>query len=350
MPQDLERQVANPNPEIGLRAVADLRRLADELEPLHVQRAREAGWSWQRIAALLEVSKQAVHKKHLYSGKVRDIYDAGDDRLLMITSDRISAFDVIMAEPVPNKGRVLTAMSAFWFDHFADIVGSHLISTSLDDLPSQAQQPEIAGRFMLCHRAEMLPIECIVRGYLSGSAWKEYRTNGTMHGSPLPEGLQESDRLPEPVFTPSTKAEQGDHDENISFEKAADLVGTEMAARLRDLSIDLYQRGAAIAAERGIIIADTKFEIGLVNGELVVADEVLTPDSSRFWPADQVVPGATPPSFDKQPVRDFLEGLGWDKQPPPPALPADVISASSARYTEAYERITGLSLQEWPGA
>ncbi len=287
---------------------------------------------------------------HIYSGKVRDIYDAGDGRLLMITSDRLSAFDVVMAEPVPDKGRVLTAMSAFWFEHFSEIVGSHLISTSLEDLPPDAQQPDIAGRFMLCNRAEMLPIECIVRGYLSGSAWKEYKSNGTMHGTPLPGGLLESDRLPEPVFTPSTKAEQGDHDENISFEKAANVVGTEMAERLRDLSIELYQRGAAIAAERGIIIADTKFELGLVDGELVVCDEVLTPDSSRFWPADLVVPGATPPSFDKQPVRDFLEATGWDKQPPPPQLPADVIAASSARYTEAYERITGRLLADWPGA
>ena len=287
---------------------------------------------------------------HIYSGKVRDIYDAGDGRLLMVTSDRMSAFDVVMDEPVPDKGRVLTAMSAFWFEQFADEVGSHLISTDLADLPESAQQPEIAGRFMLCRRAEMLPVECIVRGYITGSAWKEYRNHGTMHGAALPEGLQESDRLPEAVFTPSTKAEVGDHDENISFERAVELIGEDLAVRARDLSLALYARGAELAAERGIIIADTKFEMGLVDGELVLADEVLTPDSSRFWPADDWVPGTTPPSFDKQPIRDYLETLDWNKQAPPPPLPDEVVEASSVRYREAYERITGRSLADWPGA
>jgi phosphoribosylaminoimidazole-succinocarboxamide synthase len=287
---------------------------------------------------------------HIYSGKVRDIYDAGDGRLLMVTSDRMSAFDVVMDEPVPDKGRVLTAMSAFWFEQFADEVGSHLISTDLADLPESAQQPEIAGRFMLCRRAEMLPVECIVRGYITGSAWKEYRNHGTMHGAVLPEGLQESDRLPEAVFTPSTKAEVGDHDENISFERAVELIGEDLAVRARDLSLALYARGAELAAERGIIIADTKFEMGLVDGELVLADEVLTPDSSRFWPADEWVPGTTPPSFDKQPIRDYLETLDWNKQAPPPSLPDEVVEASSVRYREAYERITGRSLADWPGA
>ncbi|HQF95431.1 MAG TPA: phosphoribosylaminoimidazolesuccinocarboxamide synthase [Microthrixaceae bacterium] len=287
---------------------------------------------------------------HIYSGKVRDIYDAGDGRLLMVTSDRMSAFDVVMDEPVPDKGRVLTAMSAFWFEQFADEVGSHLISTDLADLPESAQQPEIAGRFMLCRRAEMLPVECIVRGYITGSAWKEYRNHGTMHGAVLPEGLQESDRLPEAVFTPSTKAEVGDHDENISFERAVELIGEDLAVRARDLSLALYARGAELAAERGIIIADTKFEMGLVDGELVLADEVLTPDSSRFWPADDWVPGTTPPSFDKQPIRDYLETLDWNKQAPPPPLPDEVVEASSVRYREAYERITGRSLADWPGA
>jgi phosphoribosylaminoimidazole-succinocarboxamide synthase len=287
---------------------------------------------------------------HVASGKVRDIYDAGDDRLLMVTSDRLSAFDVVMAEPIPDKGRVLTAMSAFWFDHLADIVPGHLISTEMEDLPDEAQDPSIAGRAMLCRRADMLSIECIVRGYITGSAWKEYKASGTMHGSKLPEGLQESDKLPEPVFTPSTKAEVGDHDENVDFDTAVSLVGAELAEQARDVSLRLYQRGAEWAAERGIIIADTKFELGLVEGELVLADEVLTPDSSRFWPADEWVPGTTPPSFDKQPVRDYLETLDWDKTPPPPALPADVVAASQARYVEAYERITGLSLKDWPGA
>jgi phosphoribosylaminoimidazole-succinocarboxamide synthase len=202
---------------------------------------------------------------------------------------------------------------------------------------------------MLCHRAEMLPVECIVRGYLSGSAWKEYRSSGTMHGTPLPDGLQESDQLPEPVFTPSTKAEIGDHDENISFERAVELVGQATAEQARDISLELYRRGSAWAAERGIIIADTKFELGFVDGALVVCDEVLTPDSSRFWPADEWKPGITPPSFDKQPVRDYLDNLDWDKKPPPPPLPAEVVSASASRYREAYERITGNSLDDWPG-
>lgn len=288
--------------------------------------------------------------RHLYSGKVRDLYDAGDDRLLLVTSDRMSAFDVVMAEPIPDKGRVLTAMSAFWFEQFADVVGSHLLSTSLDDLPPAARRPEWAGRVMLCRRAEMLPVECIVRGYLSGSAWKEYRSSGTMHGVELPTGLLESSALPEPVFTPSTKAEHGDHDENISFERAVELVGAELAERARAISLALYMRGAALAAERGIIIADTKLELGLIDGELVLCDEVLTPDSSRFWPADAWVPGTTPPSFDKQPVRDYLDGLDWDKTPPPPSLPPEVVEASHRRYVEAYERITGRRLADWPGA
>jgi phosphoribosylaminoimidazole-succinocarboxamide synthase len=285
---------------------------------------------------------------HLYSGKVRDIYDAGDDRLLLVTSDRLSAFDVVMAEPIPDKGRVLTAMSAFWFEHLAGVVGSHLLSTRLDDLPEAARRPEWEGRVMLCRRAQMLPIECIVRGYLTGSAWKEYRTEGTMHGQHLPEGLLEAAQLPEPVFTPSTKADAG-HDENISFDAAVELVGPELAEQARAVSIELYTRGAAWAAERGILIADTKFELGLVDGELVLADEVMTPDSSRFWPADAWSPGTTPPSFDKQPVRDYLDGLDWDKQPPPPPLPSEVVDATSRRYVEAYEWITGRQLSEWRG-
>src|SRR3954447_4978230 len=221
---------------------------------------------------------------HLYSGKVRDIYDAGDDRLLMVTSDRMSAFDVVMNEPIPSKGRVLTAMTAFWLEHLRDVAGSHLISTDLSDLPEEARLPEWEGRVMLCHRAEMLLIECIVRGYLSGSAWKEYKASGTMHGTKLPSGLQESDQLPEPLFTPSTKAGQGLHDENISFDRAVELVGPDVAERGRAISLELYRRGSEWAAARGIIIADTKFELGFVQGELVVCDEVLTPDSSRFWP------------------------------------------------------------------
>jgi len=290
-----------------------------------------------------------VDLPHVYRGKVRDVYDAGDGRLLLVTSDRISAFDVVMDEPIPDKGRVLTAMSAFWFELLGDVVGSHLISTSIDDLPPEARDPAIAGRFLLCRRAEMLKIECIVRGYLTGSAWKEYRTDGTMHGSPLPPGLLEASPLPEVVFTPSTKADDGEHDLNISFDQAVDVVGREAAEQAREVSIELYRRGAAWAAERGIIIADTKFELGFVDGRLVLADEVLTPDSSRFWPADQWEPGRTPPSFDKQPVRDYLDGLDWDKRPPPPRLPDEVVAATRRRYVEAYERISGRSLADWPG-
>jgi phosphoribosylaminoimidazole-succinocarboxamide synthase len=284
------------------------------------------------------------------SGKVRNVYDAGDGRLLLVASDRISAFDVVMAEPIPDKGRVLTAMSAFWFDQLESVAANHLLSTDVADLPPSARAEGLEGRIMLCRRAEMLPVECIVRGYLTGSAWKEYQSAGTMHGSPLPAGLVEAAPLPEPVFTPSTKAEVGDHDENISFARAVELVGEDLANQLRDTSVALYAAGAALAYERGFIIADTKFEFGLVDGELVLADEVLTPDSSRFWPADQWVPGSTPPSFDKQPVRDYLDGLDWDKTPPPPPLPAEVVSATAARYRDAYERLTGRSLADWPGA
>ena len=289
---------------------------------------------------------------HVHSGKVRDIYAVGDDRLLMVTSDRISAFDVVMAESIPDKGRVLTAMSAFWFDELSDVVAGHLLSTDLADLPatarSAAASADLAGRIMLTRRAGMLPIECIVRGYITGTAWKEYRRSGTVHGAPLPAGLVESDRLPEPVFTPSTKAAEG-HDENISQARAAELVGEALAVKVRDVCLELYRRGADWARERGIIIADTKFELGLIEGELVLCDEVLTPDSSRFWPSDAWEPGSTPPSFDKQPVRDYLESLDWDKSPPPPPLTADVIAATSERYVEAYERVTGRSFVDWPG-
>ena len=286
---------------------------------------------------------------HVYSGKVRDIYDAGNNQYLMVTSDRISAFDVVMNQPVPDKGRVLMAMSAFWFEHFSTSMKSHLISTDLSDFPSSAQVPEIAGRSMLVKKVEMLPIECIVRGYITGSAWKEYKANGTMHGTLLPTNLQESEKLPEPVFTPSTKAEDGLHDENISFTQAADIVGLEIAELAKQKSLELYSQGAEYALERGIIIADTKFEMGFVDGELVIADEVLTPDSSRFWAKDEWKPGTTPPSFDKQPVRDFLDGLDWDKSPPPPKLPNEVITASSKRYREGYEKISGKNLDDWPG-
>lgn len=285
---------------------------------------------------------------HLYSGKVRDIYDAGEGQLLMVTSDRISAFDVVMNEVIPDKGRVLTAMSAFWFDLFSDVVGNHLITTDVAEVPGDLEDKDLEGRIMLCRRAEMLPIECIVRGYITGSAWKEYERQGTMHGRPLPSGLLEASKLPEPVFTPSTKATDG-HDENISYERAVELIGEDLASKVRDVVLTIYQTGAEWAAARGIIIADTKFELGLIDGELVLADEVMTPDSSRFWPADQWNPGQTPPSFDKQPVRDYLDGLDWDKAPPPPPLPSEVVGSTRMRYIEAYERITGRAFADWRG-
>ncbi|MEX0767314.1 MAG: phosphoribosylaminoimidazolesuccinocarboxamide synthase [Microthrixaceae bacterium] len=291
---------------------------------------------------------------HVHSGKVRDLFDAGSGRLLMVASDRLSAFDVVMNEAVPNKGRVLTAMSAYWFSELSGIIGNHLISTSLDSLPTQVQLPELAGRIMLCTRAEMLPIECIVRGFVAGSAWKEYSTHGTIHSMAVPSGLLEADQLNEPMFTPSTKASVGDHDENISFDDAVQLVGGELAEQARSLSLQMYSAAAAKASAAGFLLADTKFELGLIkdsegNQQLVVADEVLTPDSSRFWLQEDWSPGATPQGFDKQPVRDFLESLSWNKTPPPPTLPLEVVQATADRYRQAYERICGLRLDDWPG-
>lgn len=290
-----------------------------------------------------------VDLPHVYSGKVRDIYDAGDDRFVMVTSDRLSAFDVVLAEPIPDKGRVLTGVSAFWFEHLSDVIPNHLISTDVDTVPAIAGRADLAGRVMVCRKAEMLPLECIVRGYITGSAWKEYRTSSTVHGSPMPAGLLEASKLPEPIFTPSTKAQDGVHDMNISFDDAAEIVGRPMAEKLREVSLELYARGSELAAERGVIIADTKFEIGMIDGEIVLADEVLTPDSSRFWGVESWKEGTNPPSFDKQPVRDFLDGLDWDKSPPPPPLPATVVEATRARYVDAYERLTGKQFAAWPG-
>ncbi len=290
----------------------------------------------------------------VHTGKVRELYDAGEGRLLMVASDRISAFDVVLAEPIPDKGRVLTAMTVYWLDALSDLAPSHLISADPADLPAAAGDlsggaSDLAGRAVLVRRAEMLPVECIVRGYLAGSGWKEYLASGTLHGTPLPSGLEQASPLPEPLFTPSTKATEG-HDENISFDRAVDLVGKEVAERARDLCVEAYRRAATAAERNGFIVADTKFELGFIDGELALCDEVLTPDSSRFWPADQWRQGTNPPSFDKQPVRDWLEATDWDKKPPPPPLPADVVAATSERYVSAYERISGRKLADWYGA
>ncbi|HVM11130.1 MAG TPA: phosphoribosylaminoimidazolesuccinocarboxamide synthase [Actinomycetota bacterium] len=281
-------------------------------------------------------------------GKVRDIYDVGDDRLFMVASDRISAFDVVLPNPIPDKGRVLTGLSLFWFEKTKGIMGNHLISAEVDAFPDAFgdHATELAGRSMLVKKAKMLPIECVARGYISGSGWKEYRRDGTVCGIRLPEGLQESDRLPEPIFTPATKAETG-HDENITFEQAAEIVGEGLAQRCRELTLELYSFARDLAAERGIILADTKFEFGFADGELILCDEVLTPDSSRFWPADRYEPGGAQPSFDKQYVRDWLDESGWDHEPPAPDLPGEVVDASRARYVEAYERITGEAFDDY---
>jgi len=272
-------------------------------------------------------------------GKVRDIYDLGD-RLLLVATDRISAFDYILPTGIPDKGRVLTQISTFWFDLLNE--PNHLLDTSPDALPLPAdQQAQLAGRSMLVKKTEVVPIECVVRGYLSGSGWKEYKQSGTVCGIRLPDGLRESDQLPEPIFTPATKAESG-HDMNISFEEMVKLVGREVSEELRRRSQDVYRRGAEHARSRGIIIADTKFEWGrAASGELILIDEVLTPDSSRFWPADQYRPGGAPPSFDKQFVRDWLETTTWDKNSPPPPLPDEIVAKTRAKYIEAYERLTG---------
>jgi phosphoribosylaminoimidazole-succinocarboxamide synthase len=273
-------------------------------------------------------------------GKVRDVYEAGD-HLLMVATDRISAFDVVLPTPVPDKGRVLTALSLFWFRRTAHLVPNHVVTGDLREFPEEfSGDRELAGRAMLVKRARMMPIECVARGYLAGSGWKEYRAHGSVCGIELPAGLRESDRVPEPIFTPATKAEAG-HDENISLDEAAELVGRGLAEKLKELTLSLYEHAAAIALERGIIIADTKFEFGFSGGELILCDEVLTPDSSRFWPADRYEPGRPQPSFDKQYVRDWLDASGWDHEPPAPELPSAVVQHTRARYVEAYERLAG---------
>ena len=275
-------------------------------------------------------------------GKVRDIYDLGDC-LLMVATDRLSAFDVIMPDPIPDKGKILTQLSIFWFNLMSDIVPNHLIESDITAFPSECQTHRdiLAGRSMLVKKVEPLPIECVVRGYISGSGWKSYQRDQTICGISLPEGLKESEKLPEPLFTPSTKEEIGQHDINISFEAAANRVGRDVAEKVRDLSLSIYTKGVDIAAEKGIIIADTKFEFGLLDGEIVLIDEVLTPDSSRFWPHTSYAPGGAQPSFDKQYVRDYLTSIQFNKQPPGPRLPEDIIQKTREKYVEALKLLTG---------
>lgn len=285
---------------------------------------------------------QLTSLKKIYSGKVRDLYEIDDKRMLMIATDRLSAFDVILDEPIPEKGKILTAISNFWFDKLKDVVPNHLTGDRAEDLVSAADLPQVEGRGVVANRLTPVPVEAIVRGYLAGSGWKEYQQSGTVCGITLPAGLQEASQLPEPIFTPSTKAAVGDHDENISFARCEEIVGAELAAKVRDTAIALYQAAAEYAASRGIIICDTKFEFGIdEHGVLTLMDEALTPDSSRFWPADSYVAGSNPPSFDKQFVRDWLEASGWNKTPPAPAVPLDVREKTAAKYREALERLTG---------
>ncbi|WP_321372322.1 phosphoribosylaminoimidazolesuccinocarboxamide synthase [uncultured Desulfuromusa sp.] len=274
-------------------------------------------------------------------GKVRDIYDLGE-HLLIVASDRISAFDVIMDEGIPQKGYVLTQISKFWFDQMTDLIPNHLISTDINDFPAITHQyrDQLEGRSMLTKKAQPLPVECIVRGYISGSGWKEYQQNGSISSIPLPAGLVQSDKLPETLFTPSTKAELGAHDENISFAETVELCGKDIAEQIRDCSIKIYERARNLADSKGLIIADTKFEFGILDGQLIWIDEALTPDSSRFWPKDQYQPGSAQPSFDKQFLRDYLETLDWGKQAPAPKLPEEIIRKTGEKYLEALKRLT----------
>jgi phosphoribosylaminoimidazole-succinocarboxamide synthase len=291
---------------------------------------------------ILETNLPGVER--LGRGKVRDIYSVGEN-LLIVATDRISAFDYVLATGIPDKGKVLTQLSVFWFDFLSELTPTHFLTASLDDYPAPLRQfrDRLEGRSMLVKRARMIEVECVARGYLSGSGWKEYRENGTVCGISLPAGLKESDRLPEPIFTPATKAQTG-HDENVSFETVVGLVGQELAGRLRDLTLGIYRRAAEYALTRGIIIADTKFEFGFVGDQLVLADEVLTPDSSRFWPLETWRPGGAQPSYDKQYVRDYLEEIKWNKQPPAPPLPPDVAGKTSEKYKDAYRALTGKNL------
>ena len=282
----------------------------------------------------------------LARGKVRDLYSIGKSDLLLVATDRISAFDHVLGSGIPDKGRILTQMSLFWFDFLRDVVANHLIATKVEEYPAMLQPyaDELRGRSMLVHRASMFPVECVVRGYLSGSGWKDYKATGSLCGIALPAGLRESDKLPEPLFTPASKSQNGEHDENISFASMVEQIGLKDAEKLRDLSLAIYAQASQHAASRGLILADTKFEFGVVDGEIVLADEVLTPDSSRYWPAEGYAPGGAQPSFDKQFVRDYLEEIRWNKQAPAPALPEHVVMKTRAKYLEALRLITGSGL------
>ena len=297
------------------------------------------------MSGLTQSNLQSLKK--IYAGKVRDLYEIDDKRMLMIATDRLSAFDVILAEPIPDKGKILTAISNFWFDKLKDVVPNHLTGDKAEDMVSATDLPQVEGRGVVAKRLTPVPVEAIVRGYLAGSGWKEYKQSGTVCGIALPAGLQEASKLPQPIFTPSTKAAVGDHDENISFAQMVEKVGQELAEKVRDTAILLYRTAAEFAATRGIIIADTKFEFGLDdNGVLHLMDEVLTADSSRFWPADSYATGISPPSFDKQFVRDYLETItSWNKTAPAPTLPDEVVQKTAAKYREALERLTGESLK-----
>ncbi len=285
--------------------------------------------------------------KLLKRGKVRDVYEIGQ-YLLIVASDRMSAFDVVMDDPIPDKGKILTQLSLFWFKELEHIVDNHLVSSDPSEYPEVCTKyrDQLAGRSMLVHRADPLPVECVVRGYLSGSGWQEYQAGGKVCGIPLPSGLKESDKLPEPIFTPATKAERGMHDENITFERAVELMGREIAEKVRELSLKIYRYGSQLAAQKGIIVADTKFEFGVKDGSIILIDEALTPDSSRFWPMDSYRPGGPQKSFDKQYLRDYLIEIKWPKKPPPPKLPPEIVQKTREKYLEALERLTGHGLED----
>jgi len=299
-----------------------------------------------RLAANLAITDIELDLPRIASGKVREMFDAGE-HILMVATDRISVFDVVLPTPIPGKGAVLAGLSQFWFDRTRSIVPNHLVAWRLADFPAEMRSPALAGRAQLVRKAEMIPLECVVRGYITGSAWSDYRKTGAVHGHRLPEGLLEAQQLPVPLFTPSTKALTG-HDENISIARAKEIVGdAALVDRLADVAIRLYEHARDYAASRGIILADTKFEFGLVDGELTVCDELFTPDSSRYWPADGWVPGMNPPSFDKQYVRDYAETVGWDKSHPGPELPNEVVAGTTKRYREAFESVTGKSFDSY---